>query len=302
MLGFDSTKSALHNSYQNNKLHHAILFNGKKGIGKASFAKSFANQLLQEHSTTSSNHPDLLIIEKEADKREITVDKIRKIADFINQTSAISKEKFIIIDSASELNKSAANALLKILEEPHPNNFLFLISHNISRVLPTIRSRCFITEIADLSFENFAAILQQKNSNITNNELKFLSDICDNSPAEAINLGSDLIKFYALFLQSLKQEKLQEDLLKKISDKNFNFVIFEKIFYFFINRLLQLQNNLKLDFYLTEQETFSKILDQFNIEKIFKITEKHQNALAKTNSLYLDKKLTLINIFNEFYL
>jgi DNA polymerase-3 subunit delta' len=114
LIGFNQTKSALFNSHQTQKLHHAILLHGKKGIGKASFAAELAKEILGK----SALYPDLLLIEKEAEKKEITVDKIRKIADFSNQTSAISADKFILIDSACELNKSASNALLKILEEP----------------------------------------------------------------------------------------------------------------------------------------------------------------------------------------
>src|SRR3989338_1395027 len=134
LIGFENIKSKLQDSYQQNRLHHAIMLCGKNGIGKASFAKEFALEILQAGKNT--HHPDLLLIEREEDKKEISVAKIREIAKFFNQTSAISKNKFIIINSADELNRSSANALLKILEEPNNNNFLILISHSISKSLP----------------------------------------------------------------------------------------------------------------------------------------------------------------------
>jgi DNA polymerase III gamma/tau subunit len=296
LIGFGSIKSALLDSYNHQKLHHAILLNGKKGIGKSSFAKEFALKILRSENAT---HPDLLLIEKEAEKKEITVDKIRTIADFVNQTSAISPHKFIIIDSACELNKSSSNALLKILEEPHSNNFLILISHNLSRVMPTIKSRCQLVKVPDLTLENFTEILRKKKPSISAEELKFLADICDNSPAEAIALGTDLTRLYALFLNSLKTKKIEEELLKKISDKNFSFIILKKILEFFFNRYLKFSNSSQLDFFFNEEEIFLELIKKFSAKEIFSILDESLISLNKTIALNLDKKLTFINIFNR---
>ena len=295
LLGFNQTKSALLKSYQTQKLHHAILLHGKKGIGKASFAAEIAKEILGK----SALYPDLLLIEKEAEKKEITVDKIRKIADFSNQTSAISANKFILIDSACELNKSASNALLKILEEPRPNNFLILISHNLNRVLPTIRSRCQIVKIPDLSLRDFTEILRQNNLQFPPKDLQFLSEIFDNSPAEAITLGLELTRFYELFLRSLYNKKISEELLKKISDKNFSFTIFEKSFEFFISRLLKRLNAALDNFYFDEEKVFLNLIQKHSAQKIFMIADESLNLLRRTTQLSLDKKLSFINIFNQ---
>jgi DNA polymerase-3 subunit delta' len=297
LIGFSEVKSTLLKHYHNNKLHHAILLDGKKGIGKSSFAKEFVNDVMQNKT---NHNPDLLIIEKDADKREIVVDKIRKIADFINQTSAISKDKFIIIDSACELNRSASNALLKVLEEPHANNFIILISHNLNRILPTVKSRCQIHKINDLSFVDFKEILLNKKPNLSVSEIDFLSEICDNSIAQALELGADLIKLYSIFLQSLKNKKLEESFLKIISDKNFSFIIFEKIINFFNNRLIKFSNHLPINFYFNEEEIFLTLIEKLNKEKIFNIVDLSLILLNKTTSLALDKKTSITNIFNYF--
>jgi len=298
MLGFTSTKSALLTSYQNQKLHHAILLHGKKGIGKAGFAQQLVTEILGDKI---EHHPDLFLVEKDAEKREIGVDKIRKIFEFANQTSAISANKFIIIDSACELNKSASNAVLKLLEEPRPNNFLILISHNLNRVLPTIRSRCQIVKIPDLSAADFAEILQQKNLHFSEKDQQFLAAICDNSPADVINFGVELTRFYELFLRSLYNKKISEDLLKKISDKNFSFAIFEKSYEFFISRLLQNLNNSALNFYFDEEKVFLNLRQKFSAKQIFAIADESLILLRKTTPLSLDRKLTLINIFNHLF-
>lgn len=296
MIGFEQIKSGLLNSYKNQKLHHAILLHGKKGIGKSGFAKELAAEILGEKITP---HPDLFLIEKDEGKREIGVDKIRSIKDFSNQTSAISANKIIIIDSACELNKASSNALLKILEEPRSNNFLILISHNLNRVLPTIRSRCNLVRMPDLSRADFNEILHQNKLNFAAKDLEFLSEICDNSPAEAISFGSDLARFYELFLRSISNKKISEELLKKIADKNFSFSICEKSCEFFFNRLAKSIHNPEIEFFFEEEKVFLNLIRKFPPEKIFTILDESLNLLRKTASLSLDKKLSFINIFNR---
>lgn len=285
LLGFSSIKSNLLSSHQDRKLPHAILLSGKKGIGKGSFAREFSLQI------TRSN-PDILVIEKEVGKREIGVEKIRNMKGFTSQTAAISEDKFIIIDSACELTKSAANAVLKILEEPRPNNFLVLVAHNLNRVLPTIRSRCQILKVPDLSRSDFMQIVK--------NDADFLAEICDNSPAQAIEFGEELSRFYSLFLRSIINEKLSEELLKKVSDKKFPFQITEKSCEFFFNRLMKFYYNSQLNFFFEEEKTFLILKQKIPAEKLFLIHEESLNLLRKTSSVHLDKKLTLINIFNRF--
>jgi DNA polymerase-3 subunit delta' len=273
------------------------LLNGKSGIGKASFAKNFAFEILD---AKNENHPDILIIEKEDGKKEISVEKIREISSFLNQTSAISKNKVIIIDSADELNRSSSNALLKILEEPRNNNFLILISHSISKLLPTIRSRCQIIKINDLSFDDFSKIVKSEMPQILDEQIKILSEICDNSPAKAINDGEDLIWLYDSFLNSLKDKKIDEELLKKLADKKFNFENFIEIINFFFLRLIKFYNG-KTDYFLfDEKEVFQDLKNKFSLEQIFYINDEANSSIARANSLSLDKKLTFINFYNLF--
>ncbi len=296
MIGFDSIKSDLLNSFRSQKLHHAIIIHGRKGVGKASFAKEFVLEVLNQ---TSTNHPDLLLIEKDPDKREINVDKIRGIFNFSNRTSANSQYKFIIIDSACELNKSSSNALLKILEEPHSNNFLILISHNLNQILPTIRSRCHIIKTPNLSAANFHDILQKQSLHFSAKDLNFVSEICNNSPSEAINLGIDLTRFYELFLRSIYNKKLNEELLKIISDKKISFEIFERSYEFFLSRLLKNSIGNSLDFFFDEEKVFFNLCQKFSTQKILELSDSTLPTLHKTSPLNLDKKLILITIFNK---
>ena len=157
---------------QENRLSHAFLVCGAKGLGKQSFVRNFANYLLceQRHAggacgqcrmcqlggvvnsaenemqgdedKPNRRHPDLMRISIEEGSKNIKIDQIRQLAEFVNKTSHSANKKIVIIEAVDTLNGSAANALLKTLEEPTDNTFLFLISDTPGRLLATLRSRC----------------------------------------------------------------------------------------------------------------------------------------------------------------
>lgn len=96
----------------------------------------------------SAAHPDLLTVERRFDEKrgrqlgEIVVDDVRRIAAFLGSSPALGGWRVVIVDAADEMNRNAANALLKILEEPNRNSLLLLVSHQPSLLPPTVRSRC----------------------------------------------------------------------------------------------------------------------------------------------------------------
>jgi DNA polymerase-3 subunit delta' len=152
-------------------LPHAILLQGHQGIGKLAFARSLATALLCEspgpanvacgecvgcHWFSGGLHPDYRQIEpeslaenvaeeQESDKKgglQITVKEVRQLNEFIGISSHRNGPKVIVIHPAEALNISAANALLKNLEEPPPRTHFLLVSHRSHALLPTIKSRC----------------------------------------------------------------------------------------------------------------------------------------------------------------
>ena len=296
MIGFELIEENLKRNFEANKLHHGIIIAGKKGIGKASFIKQFCQKIL--HSSGEAN-ADFRVVEKIDDKKTIGIEEIRKQSEFLNQTSAISEYKFLIIDSACELTNQASNSLLKTLEEPKNNNFLILITHNLSKIIPTIRSRCFIAKVPEFSSAQFFEILNQNKINNSENEKFFLAQICDNCPALAIEFGNDLVRFYQLFLQSILNQKISEELLKKISEKNSSFIIFEKILLHFFSQWLKSNNKIIVDFYFSEQEVFDFLLPKFSASQILNLAQESLTSLEKASTAHLDKKLNLTNIFNK---
>lgn len=136
---------------------HAILLSGPQGTGKFHFAQYLTASLLcfapnddlaacgQCKSCNlyfSGNHPDLNLIEPEETGKQIKVNQIRKLIEFINLKSQYGHHKVVIINPADAMNRSAANTLLKTLEEPPEQSVLILIGHR-SNLLPiTVKSRC----------------------------------------------------------------------------------------------------------------------------------------------------------------
>lgn len=292
------TKSSILERYKLGKLAHAILLcGGEAGEVKLELAREIAQEILQ---TRNDVNPDMLVVEKDAGKKEITVEKARAIADFVNQTSANSGKKIIIINAACELNRSAANAILKNLEEPSADSFFILIAHNFSKVLPTIRSRCQIVKIPPISRADFAKKMHEINPQITSSELEILAEICGNSARQFSEFGLETSGLYHSLLDSFSAGKIDDELLKKISDRNFNFVLFEIIFELFCNRLLKFLQNFAADFLPTEQKVFANFSTKFSTREIFAKVDESLISLHKTVPMSLNKSLSFINIFNQF--
>ena len=175
LSGHEPAEKELLSAFASGRLPHGLLITGPHGVGKATLAFRFARFLLSqgaapsagglfapavpsslalppEHPVfrrvASSGHADLLTVERGIDPKrkrertEIVVDDTRAIAAFLRLTPAEGGWRIVVVDTADEMNRNAANAVLKILEEPPSRALLILVSDNPGRLLPTIRSRC----------------------------------------------------------------------------------------------------------------------------------------------------------------
>lgn len=135
---------------------HAYLLHGPAGIGKRVLAETFVHFLLCQRPEggracsrckacqllAAGTHPDYFLLEPEEAEKPIRVDQVRELVNFVVQTAQLGGRKVVLLEPAEAMNLNAANALLKSLEEPSGNTVLLLISHQPSRLLPTIKSRC----------------------------------------------------------------------------------------------------------------------------------------------------------------
>jgi len=138
------------------RLPHGLMLVGPGEIGKAEFARNFAQHLLCHTPVSSmacgrckacllfqaSTHPDFLAIEPEEAGKAIKVDQIRQLGEFSTKTASMGPRRVIVVSPAEAMNINAANAFLKTLEEPGEGVVLLLVVHQPGLVLPTIRSRC----------------------------------------------------------------------------------------------------------------------------------------------------------------
>ncbi|WP_309660646.1 DNA polymerase III subunit delta' [Sphingomonas sp.] len=186
IVGHDKAVEAFDSARRSGSLHHAWLLAGPKGVGKATFARAAATRVLAdaagpkvdlpglqtptEHPTArlveARSHPDMRLLERlENEKtgalaRNITVDQVRGLAELFDLTPSMSPWRAVVIDAADDLEKSAANALLKMLEEPPANCVFLLVSHAPGRLLPTIRSRCRALSFQPLGDDVMASLLE----------------------------------------------------------------------------------------------------------------------------------------------
>lgn len=163
------------------RMHHAWILAGPRGLGKGLFARAAAAQLVAEPRVPQppvDRHPDILIPEhppenkeeekKRADgqedirrKRSIPIDEIRAVQQRLTTRPTLGHRRAVIIDPADDLEKSAVNALLKSLEEPPAGTYFLLVAHRPGRLLPTIRSRCRMLRFAPLANHVVEEILRE---------------------------------------------------------------------------------------------------------------------------------------------
>jgi len=153
ILGHSRPISVLKAAVNNNRVAHAYLFSGPDGVGKRTTAMAFAAALnclensdspcgacLSCKKILQENHPDVYTVLR--DGNFIKIEQIREIGKRLNYKPHEGRVRVHIIPQAHRMNLNAANALLKTLEEPRPNNLLILITSNPQQLLPTILSRC----------------------------------------------------------------------------------------------------------------------------------------------------------------
>ncbi|HVY86811.1 MAG TPA: DNA polymerase III subunit delta', partial [Caulobacterales bacterium] len=183
-VGHDAAEHALADALKSERMHHAWLLAGPKGLGKATLAYRFARAALGAAPTgprpldvapddpiarriAAMAHPDLFVLrrglnERGKPRREIAVDEARALGAFFALAPAEGGMRVAIIDAVDDLNRNAANAILKTLEEPPPRSVLLLVCHAPGAALATIRSRCRRLALRALSDADVGAALGGK--------------------------------------------------------------------------------------------------------------------------------------------
>ena len=262
------------NLYVNRKLPQTILFTGEKGIGKLNVAYHLINFILSKdedneycittNKINSNNktynlllkniHPNLFLISLKDKKKNIDIEQIKNMKNFLNITSFSNKPKIVLIDGSEYLNLSSSNSLLKSLEE-NLNNVFFILVHDIKKkLLTTIKSRCIqfkfflnnedrekiINEILDNQFNDLSSDFKNK----------YISPLFFKSLLEYCNKNN-------LQINDINLDNLLSDILKKKDYKKNEFVLknfFLLVQLFLYKKIRNEQNNNKY-FYLLKYFT-----------------------------------------------
>jgi DNA polymerase-3 subunit delta' len=224
LFGHREAETALLTAYRSGRIPHAWLIGGAQGVGKATLAYRMARFVLTHpnpqaasvqraetlavdpdhhvaRQITAGAHGGLLVLERSLNDRGvlrtvITVDETRETISFFGSTAAVDGWRVCIVDTVDELNPNAANALLKILEEPPQRSLFFLVSHSPARALPTILSRCRKLPLRSLATGDVVrAAAQAANIAIDDPALTEAAEAAEGSVARALTLlGGDALK------------------------------------------------------------------------------------------------------------
>lgn len=186
LVGHGAEEAMLAEIRASGRMPHAWLFCGPQGIGKATLAYRLARAVLKHgvgggpsdslsvpsedpvaRRIAAQTHPDLLVLRRPWDDRTkrlktvLTVDEMRRLNAFLARHAGAGGWRVVIVDAADDMNANAANALLKLLEEPPQNVLLLLVAHAPAKLLPTIRSRCRVLRLRPLNPDAVTEIVRR---------------------------------------------------------------------------------------------------------------------------------------------
>ncbi|MGE0773693.1 MAG: AAA family ATPase [Sphingomonadaceae bacterium] len=215
LIGHEHAISTFMEAANGDRLHHAWLLTGPRGVGKALFARLAARRLLAEAAGPSfdlpgfevpanhpiaalldaNSHPDLMILDRIVDEksgaqaRSILIDQVRGLQRLFATTGSYSSRRIVIIDAVDDLERGGGNALLKNLEEPPTGSLFLLVSHAPGRLLPTIRSRCRTLRFQALGADVMTQLLHAELPNADASEIAGLVRAGEGAPGRALSFA-----------------------------------------------------------------------------------------------------------------
>lgn len=340
LFGHDAAEQVLLDAWTSGRFPHAWLICGPKGIGKATLAYRLARFVLagggggpslfgEAHASlaiapdhpvfrrvAARGHADLDVVERGwADDRqtrlrsEIVVEDARGIGSFLSLTPAEGGWRIVIIDSADEMNRNAANAVLKVLEEPPRNALMLLVSHSPGRLLPTIRSRCRRLTLRPLSEEIVAGLLLRHRPDLSDSDRAALARLGEGSIGKALSLaeagGLDLYRDIVNLLLTLP--KLDLPALHAFADRVSRpeagevFATMSELLCWWLARMVRNGGRAgegeAIEVVSGESALVGRLLAAASLEQWLEVWEKISLMFARAEAVHLDRKQVLLGAF-----
>lgn len=334
LIGHEEQEKLFLEAFLSGKMHHAWILHGPSGIGKATLAYKIARFLISNignqdtgflnepvtsinlsntHPTfkliSSQACPDLLVIEREFDaksgkfKKEITIDNVRKINEFMHKTSSNGNYRVVIVDGADTMNRNSQNAILKVLEEPPAKTIIILTANNIGAFLPTIKSRCRSLKLNSLSKEKIYELLSKFCPKTSDEEHKKIALLSEGSIGNAmqineqngLNVYEDLLSLLAKNLNAKQIHKLCEEYGNSKNDKKYQ-LLTSMLINFLSKKIISIAKQKPIE---NVSGLENIILAEENIQDLIKIKETIEKIIADTRISNLDRSKALLYIFSS---
>jgi DNA polymerase-3 subunit delta' len=220
IIGQPKAVKLLNRAVAANRLAHGYLFTGPSGVGKTTLALALAAFLFCEDKReeapcgrcpgcvkfASGNHPDFLRISPEG--AAIKIGQVRELKKNMSFPPFTAGMRIVLIEDVQTMRREAGNSLLKILEEPPPDNLLILIASDAEPVLPTIISRCQVIPFSPLSLEQTIAVLAAMHPELGSDEVRSLAVLSGGCPGQADALGNEeVIALYHACLEAMEMDQ-----------------------------------------------------------------------------------------------
>ncbi|MGE5538642.1 MAG: DNA polymerase III subunit delta' [Gemmatimonas sp.] len=340
LIGHESAERALLTAWRSGRLPHAWLITGPRGIGKATLAYRFARFALAggdagdrgglfggpapaadslamapDHPVfrrvAASAHPDLLTVEKGVDPKSgrersaIGVEDARGIGTFLSLTPAEGGWRVVIVDSADEMTRNAANAMLKTLEEPPPRSLLLLVCHAPGRIPSTVRSRCRKLALGPLAEPDVAMLLGRFLPEASEGDRVALARMGEGSVGRALALagagGLDLYRELLAFAGRLP--KIDVAAAHTLADRlaragaNESFAAFAELIGWWIARLVRMSAGVPLPGEVVpgEHAALQKAAGLRRLDQWAQVWENTARLFGQGEGLHLDRKQVLLS-------
>ncbi|MDA0997489.1 MAG: DNA polymerase III subunit delta' [Proteobacteria bacterium] len=264
------------------------------------------------HRIAAGGHSDLYTAERRTDDKgktasEIVVDDIRGVGHFMSLTAGEGGYRVVIVDAADDMNRNAANALLKVLEEPPKRSLLLLVAHNPGRLLPTIRSRCRKLQLAPLSSALVAELVRSYVPEIAPDDARELARLSEGSVGRALTLadagGLELQRDIANIIGGLPKldgsalQELAGKLARQGADAAYQSGI--ELYRWWLSRIIltAAQADAGPDVAPDERETLGRVAGTASLDTWLERRDAAEDLIGAGDGLNLDRKHVVMSLF-----